>query len=254
MKLRDLFRPKTVQSSQDAVSPMRRAATLHGEGRLTEAAADPHAPVLDETDWTSLNARASTALEAGRLGEAVQRYSVLIERRPDFAEGHYKRGNAFNRLGRWSEALCDYDRAVTLDPGYANALCNRGSVLERLDRPEDALASYERAITINPKDAFAYYNRAGILKELNRLDEALGSYNQAIALNQGYAEAYVNRGHLLHKLARLEEAAASYGCALELRPMPTVFVQDGHQAILAPEQKYLLGLPAARTNANLRLA
>ena len=149
MKLRDLFRPRTALTS---------AVTL---GRAGGAA------LQDETDWTSLNASASTALQAGRLDEAVQRYSLLIERRPDFAEGHYKRGNAFNRLERWSEALSDYNRAVALDPGYANAFCNRGSVLECLKRPEDALASYERALSINPKDAFAYYNRAGILKELD---------------------------------------------------------------------------------------
>ena len=195
-----------------------------------------------DTDSASLNDLASIALKAGRLDEAVRHCSTLIERRPDFAEGYYKRGNAFNRLGRWSAALSDYDRAVTLATEYANAFCNRGTVLECLQRWEEALTSYERAIVLNPGDAFSHYNRAGVLKELKRLEDAVGSYDQAIALNEGYVEAYVNRGHVLQRLGRLEEAAASYGRAPNCIPMPPASSQDGEPAILAPEQKCVLGL------------
>ncbi len=245
MKLRDLFRLKAVASpaSQGTVTQLQSAQALHGEGRLAEAAsADLSVLMQDETDWRSLNALASIALQTGQLDEAVRRYSGLLERQPDFAEGHYKRGNALNRLGRWSAALADYDRAVTLDPGYANAFCNRGTVFERLERWEEALVSYDRAIALDSKDAFAYYNRASVLRELKRLDEAVSSYDHAIALDEGYVEAYVNRGHLLQKLGRIEEAAESYGKAIALRPVPTGAMQDGRPAELAPEQKYLLGL------------
>jgi predicted O-linked N-acetylglucosamine transferase (SPINDLY family) len=217
MRLRDLFRPKRLET------PTSR-------------------DTAQQTDWRSLNALASTALEAGQLEEAVRRYSDLLDRRPDFAEGHYKRGNALNRLGRWSEALADYDRAVAQDPEYAKAFCNRGTVLEHLERREEALASYDRAIALDSKDAFAYYNRAGTLKELHRLDDAVSSYDRAIALNEGYVAAYVNRGHLLQKLGRIEEAAESYGKALSLRPVLTAPMQDGRPAVLATEQKYVLGL------------
>jgi predicted O-linked N-acetylglucosamine transferase (SPINDLY family) len=245
MKLRDLFRLKAVASpaSQDTVPQIQRARALQGEGRLAEAASAYESVLMkDETDWASLIALASIALQTGQLEEAVRRYSGLLERQPDFAEGHYKRGNALNRLGRWSAALADYDRAVALDPAYANAFCNRGTVFERLERWEEALASYDRAIALDSQDAFAYYNRASVLKELKRLDEAVGSYDHAIALNEGYVEAYVNRGHLLQKLGRIEEAAGSYGKAIALRPVPTGAMQDGRPAELGPEQKYLLGL------------
>ena len=185
---------------------------------------------------------ASIALQRGELPEAIERYSALIEHRPHFAEGYYKRGNAHNRSGSLTAALADYDRAVALDPQYAYAFCNRGTVLERLKRWGEALASYDRALELNPRDAFAYYNRAGVLRELERLDEALTSYDQAIALNGGYVEAYVNRGHLLHRLQRHEQAAASYGKALELCPLPTHTAVAGQATTLRPEQRYLPGL------------
>ena len=169
MKLRDLFRSK----SPSAPEPVAPAATK------TPPSSDPE-------NWAAMSELASIALQRGELPEAIERYSALIEHRPHFAEGYYKRGNAHNRSGSLTAALADYDRAVALDPQYAYAFCNRGTVLERLKRWGEALASYDRALELNPRDAFAYYNRAGVLRELERLDEALTSYDQAIALNGGY--------------------------------------------------------------------
>lgn len=206
-----LDKPTTTQAL------LQQGQALLGERRLEEAASVYKAILtLDAQNWISSNALASIALQLGELDEAIVRYSVLIERRPDFAEGHYKRGNAYNRLGRMAEALADYDQAVALDPDYANAFCNRGTVLQCFRRWDEALASYDRALTLDPTDAFAHYNRAGVLRELARSDEAIRSYDQAIALNGAYLEAYVNRGHLLHALSHHEQAAASYGKALEL--------------------------------------
>ena len=216
MKFRDLFRAKPPEEPQPAVR--------------------------EPADWDSLAARASLALQGGRVEEAIQQYSALVERRPDFAEGYYKRGNGYNRLGRWPDALADYDRAVALNTEYANAFCNRGTVLERLERWNEALASYDRALALNSGDAFACYNRAGVLRELQRLEEAVAGYDQAIALHGGYVEAYVNRGHLLHKLSRHQQAAASYAKAIELSQFPTQGAPVAQGFTLRPEQKYLPGL------------
>jgi len=252
MRPRDLFRsnpsntPAPVPAEQVPAATqalLGQAQALHRDGHSAEAASVYRAVLsLDPRNWASSNALALIALQAGDLDEAIQRYGALIEWRPDFAEGHYKRGNAYNRLGHLPDALADYDQAVALDAGYANAFCNRGTVLGRLKRWDEALASYDRALTLNPKDAFAHYNRADALRELKRPDEAIGSYDQAIALNGAYVEAYVNRGHLLHKLARLEDAASSYGKALELCPILPQAAGSGPPAALRPEQKYLLGL------------
>jgi predicted O-linked N-acetylglucosamine transferase (SPINDLY family) len=234
MKLHDLFRSRLL---------LRQAKALHDDGRIADAASAYRSVLaLDGRNWTALNALAALALHAGDLEEAIRRLGDMLERRPDFAEGHYKRGNALNRMGRWQAALADYDRAVTLDPCYAKAFCNRGTVLEQLGQLGRALDSYERAIALDPLDAFAYYNRASVLKKLTRLAEAVDSYDRAIALKQDYAEAYVNRGHLLHRMGLLEEAAASYGKALELRPVFIPRSSADQPARLDPEQKNLLGL------------
>lgn len=222
MKLRDLFRSKSPATSQPT------------EASVPGPLPPPSAYVAE------LQQKAQALLTEGRLPEAIERYSELITHRPDFAEGHYKRGNAHNRSGSSEAALADYDRAVALDPQYAHAWCNRGTVLERLKRWDEALASYDRALQLNPNDAFACYNRASVLRELDRPEAALASYDKAIALNGSYVEAQVNRGHLLHRLKRYEQAAASYDKALELCPLPSNTA--GPAGTLRPEQRFVPGL------------
>ena len=246
MKFRNLFgakRAKATVPHTAAQELLRRAITLHDDGLLADASSTYQAVLaLERQNWDASIAVASIALQTGDLEAAVQLYSALVESRPDFAEGYYKRANAYNRLGRWPAALFDYDRATSLDPKYASAFCNRGTVLERLERWDEALASYDRALDLNPTDALAHYNRAGTLRQLGRSEEAIRGYDQAIALNGAYLEAYVNRGHLLHKLLRHEAAAESYRQALELGSMPAPDLRGGAPSGLRPELRYLLGL------------
>src|ERR1700722_6417235 len=109
MKLRGLFRSKRPSAPEPATpvataalpistaridEMVQKAQTLLGAGRLPEAAEAFIAVLaLDPENWTSLGALGSIALQRGALPEAIERYSALIERRPDFAEGYYERGN-----------------------------------------------------------------------------------------------------------------------------------------------------------------
>jgi predicted O-linked N-acetylglucosamine transferase (SPINDLY family) len=245
MRLRDLFRSRAAATPKYAQPEalLLQAQALHDAGRLSEAASAYRSVLdLDAENWTALNALASIAVQTGGLEEAIQRFGKLIERRPDYAQAHYKRGNAYNRLGEFLAALADYDHAVALDPSDARAFCNRGTVLERLNRWQEALSSYDRAVSLNPRDPLTHYNRAAVLRALDRFEEALAAYNQAIALDANYVAAYVNRGHLLQRLSRPAEAAASYARALELDPLPPAEPDGLPVTPLHPAQIFLLGL------------
>jgi predicted O-linked N-acetylglucosamine transferase (SPINDLY family) len=201
-KLRDLLKPKKPPNQPHSTSTVSEVA--------------PSAPSLRSPD--ELFQEAQNLHQAGQLAEAIELYTLCLERAPDRAEAFYKRANALNSLGRPDPALEDYDRAISLSPSYAYALCNRGSVLERLGRKEEALASYDRAIDLDPEDSLTHYNRGSVLKDLKRYAEALASYESAIALNGNFAEAYVNRGNVLQELRRYEVAIDSFERALALNP------------------------------------
>ena len=229
--------------SRDKAALLEQAQALHDAGNLAEAAAGFRAVLAhDDQNWPSLMGLASIALQSGELQDAIRRFGSLVERDPAFAEGFYKRGNAYNRLGQPVAALADYDHAVALDPYHARAFCNRGTVLERLERWQEALSSYDQALSLNPRDALAHFNRAAVLRALDHPEQALAAYNQAIALDSSYVAAHVNRGHLLHELSRPAEAAASYARALELDPLPPAVPVGVPVTPLHPEQIFLLGL------------
>jgi protein O-GlcNAc transferase len=195
--------------------------------------------------------RAKTLQQEGRLEEAVQVLSALIECTPDNAEPYYKRGNVLNGLGRSDAALADYDRAIELNPSHAYAFCNRGSVLDRLGRGEEALASYERAIALDPRDALAHYNRGSVLKDQKRFAEALASYDAAIAINESYAEAHTNRGNVLQELQRQEAAVSSFDRAIELNPT-IVEAFHGRAASLHVLRRYQQALADYNSAISLR--
>ncbi len=178
------------------------------------SAASPPTPLAT---WDGRIAAAAALLERREISQAIATYSALIEERPGYAEGFYKRANALNALGRFSEALADYDRAIAIEPRYANAYCNRGTVLERMGRLEEALESYDRTLALNPGDAITHYNRGSVLSGLGRREEAVASYARATALRPDYVEAYVNRGNTLQELLRHEAALADFDKAIALR-------------------------------------
>lgn len=229
--------------SRDKTVLLDQAQALHDAGRLAEAAAGFRAVLMqDERNWSALVGLASIALRSGELHDAIRRYGSLVASDPGFAEGFYKRGNAYNQLGQLIAALEDYDNAVALDPSHARAFCNRGTVLDRLERWPEALSSYDRSLSLNPRDALAHFNRAAALRALNRREPALAAYNQAIALDSSYVAAHVNRGHLLHELSCPVEAAASYARALDLDPLPPAAPSGVPVPPLHPAQTFLLGL------------
>ena len=155
---------------------------------------------------------------AGRLAEAEQLYTRVLETRPDHFDSRHLLGVVFHQRGNHAEALDHFDLALKRDRKNIHALNNRGTALKELNRLDEALESYNRALAVKPDYADALSNRGNILKELKRFDEALESYNRAIAARPDYAEAYSNRGNVLRELKRPDEALADVDRAIALRP------------------------------------
>ena len=154
----------------------------------------------------------------GKLEDAVQAYSRVIELKPDYAEAYYNRGNALEELGRLAEALENYDKAIELKPKLVEAYSNRGNVLQKLGQLAEAVKSCNKAIGIRPNLAEAYNNRGIALQKLGQLKKGIESYDRVIELKPDYAEAYYNRGNALQELGQLAEAVKSYDKAIGIRP------------------------------------
>jgi len=88
---------------------------------------------------------------ASRAGEAaVDTFTRIIERRPDFAEGWNKRATVYYLMGEYTKSLADCDEVMKRNPYHFGALSGYGMIHTQLGNPERALEYFERALAINP--------------------------------------------------------------------------------------------------------
>jgi tetratricopeptide (TPR) repeat protein len=86
-----------------------------------------------------------------RQGDAaVETFTRIIERRPDFAEGWNKRATVYYLLGQYEKSLADCDEVLKRNPYHFGALSGYGMIYLQLDRPAQALDYFERALAVNP--------------------------------------------------------------------------------------------------------
>ena len=162
--------------------------------------------------------KALAALEGGRLAQAVELYSRLINTRklsPELlARALLNRGLAHQRLGHHAAAITDYDAALRIDAlttrARVKALYNRALAFRALGDAGRAIEDLTAALYLDPAFAPAYFARGNILHERGLYYLALADYDQALA--HGHPEKY--RVHYarallfsaLNSLARTKEA------------------------------------------------
>jgi len=81
---------------------------------------------------------------------AVETFTRIIQRRPDFAEGWNKRATVHYLLGEYEKSLADCDEVLKRNPYHFGALSGYGMIYLQLDRPAQALDYFERALAVNP--------------------------------------------------------------------------------------------------------
>jgi tetratricopeptide (TPR) repeat protein len=89
-------------------------------------------------------------MEEGRMGLAVETFTRITERSPDFAEGWNKRATAYYLMGDYDQSLKDCDEVIKRNPQHFGALSGYGLIYIKRGELERALEYFERALEINP--------------------------------------------------------------------------------------------------------
>ena len=89
-------------------------------------------------------------MQASQGDEAVETFSEIIRRRPDFAEGWNKRATVYYMMGEYQKSLADCDEVMKRNPYHFGALSGYGMIYMQLDQPATALTYFERALAVNP--------------------------------------------------------------------------------------------------------
>lgn len=132
-----------------------------------------------------INADLKEALEyhhAGRLKDAVEIYTEVLEKNPSVVEALNWRAMANIDLGELDAALADLNKAIQLSPGYADAYNNRGEVYRQKQMSRQAMDDYRRATQIEKNFPEPHYNIALILEHEKNYDAAINEYRKYLEL------------------------------------------------------------------------
>jgi tetratricopeptide (TPR) repeat protein len=162
--LRELHEPASAAARRQAAQTLGEVGAMSDLGELARALrdADPAVRAFAESAmwriWSRSGDEETDRLLAlgieqlsGREDDAaVETFSRVIQRTPEFAEGWNKRATAYYLLGEYEKSLADCDEVLRRNPLHFGALSGYGMIYLRLGRPEQALAALERALAVNP--------------------------------------------------------------------------------------------------------
>jgi len=103
-----------------------------------------------DPDVDALLKRGIRHMEERQMGQAVDAFTRVIDRRPDFAEGWNKRATAYYLMGDTEQSLKDCDEVIKRNPSHFGALSGYGLIYLQRGELERALEYFERALEINP--------------------------------------------------------------------------------------------------------
>jgi tetratricopeptide (TPR) repeat protein len=118
---------------------------LHAQGAVWQVWSRSGDPEVDALLKSGIQ-----QMEEGRMGLAVETFTRITERVPDFAEGWNKRATAYYLMGDYDQSLKDCDEVIKRNPQHFGALSGYGLIYIKRGELERALEYFERALEINP--------------------------------------------------------------------------------------------------------
>jgi tetratricopeptide (TPR) repeat protein len=106
-------------------------------------------------------------MQSREIDTAIQTFSEVIRRKPEFAEGWNKRATLYYMRGDFDKSLADCDEVIKRNPVHFGALSGYGLIYLHLGQPERALQYFERALAVDP-------NLDQVQAAVEALREALG--------------------------------------------------------------------------------
>src|SRR5258708_18010353 len=102
--------------------------------------------------FTEAFRRAEHDMDAKQYDKAIADYTEAIRLKPDYADAHYNRGNAYYYLQQYDEAVADYSEVIRLKPDYAGPYYNRGNAYDGLKQYDQSNAKIDLYIRIIQDD------------------------------------------------------------------------------------------------------
>lgn len=129
--------------------------------------------------------------------QAINCYERAISVNQNYAEAHYRKGNALRLLDQGLEAINCYNSSLKIKPNYPEVLNNKGSVLKVLGRFDEALECFKLA----PDHPRALYNAGTVYDDLGQHQNAIDAFKKAFEKSYNkafysYVYSHINEGSI----------------------------------------------------------
>lgn len=133
--------------------PVLVKALRDGDWRVRSAAEEAlwsiwHRSGNEEVD--ALLAKGILQMQQRAFDAAIETFSAVIAKAPDFAEGYNKRATTYYLMGEFEKSIQDCEKTLELNPVHFGALSGEGLNYLGLGEPRKALEYFERAVQVNP--------------------------------------------------------------------------------------------------------
>lgn len=133
--------------------PVLVKALRDGDWRVRSAAEEAlwsiwHRSGNEEVD--ALLTKGILQMQQRAFEAAIETFSTVIVKAPDFAEGYNKRATTYYLMGEFEKSIRDCEKTLELNPVHFGALSGEGLNYLGLGEPRKALEYFERAVQVNP--------------------------------------------------------------------------------------------------------
>lgn len=127
--------------------------------------------------------RGDAYFSQGKIEEAFQVYSDVIEKMPGSSLLYTILGDAYKKIGRLDEAVIEYKMAIWIDSLNHSAYSGLVQTYEEMGDYDNAITYYKKYIRIHPYSAVLHSNIANIYFMKGEVEKAVEHYQAAITLN-----------------------------------------------------------------------
>ncbi|MFC3073820.1 tetratricopeptide repeat protein [Shinella pollutisoli] len=212
-------------------SPMRRISELQlglnlaDTGKVAEA--KEHLSKLIEADPSDLRSYLalgnvySEAKEYKEMGELYDRAVAVIGPVPNRTHWSifFQRGIAYERQKKWDQAEPNFRKALDLNPDQPQVLNYLGYSWVDMDMNlEEGLDMIRRAVSLRPDDGYIVDSLGWAYYRLGRYDDAVTELERAAELKAGDPTINDHLGDVYWRVGRKLEATFQWNRALGLKP------------------------------------
>jgi len=172
--------------------------------------------ILEDATPSRYNERGIKLSNMGLVWQAIEDYSLALEKNNQYEYAYYNRGLAHNEVEAYQLAIEDFTKAIELAPDDSWGYNDRGNSYIYLKQYDMALADYKQGLARDPENSALYNNIADLYFALGEFEPAVHYFEEAIkrkpheaVYTTNFAELYICMQEYTQALEVLNKHQAS---------------------------------------------